>query len=154
MKNIVKVIFLSLIGLILITGCKKSTTIMNVPVNFTDGSGNIFIPIDTTTNSFKAYSSTIIKQGHLKAVFNDTIRAAFYLALQTKPYWDSVYHPGDTVRLSTRFPNHSLIVEADIDLTGMNSPYHFLIIALTPLHFKQTRSGFPNVIVSVLPKQN
>jgi len=85
MKKLLSFIFLFIFVLSLITGCSKSSK-TDVPISFTDKDGNIFIPIDTVTKRFDAYSITKITTGHLKGIFNDTLCSSFYLAVLTDPF--------------------------------------------------------------------
>jgi len=128
MRKLFLILFLVINGLFLLSGCKKNNDVI-VPITLTDKSGSIFIVIDTTSKSFDGYSPTKITTGTLKGVFNDTVRSTFYLALTTKPYWDTIYHPADTTIFPTHY-NHALDVETYIDLTKYSSPYHFLLLGL------------------------
>ena len=146
------VIFLFFTGMIFLTGCKKESKI-NVPVSLTDKDGNIFIRIDTLKKSFDAYSPTKILKGTLTGIFNDTIRSSFYLAITTKPYWDSVYHTGDTIVFPTYYPSHSISIQADIDLTAFSSPYHFLLLGMPETQLKPGSHGTPSIIL-MIERQN
>jgi len=111
-----------------LSGCKKNSDVI-IPITLTDKSGSIFILIDTASKSFDAYSGTKITSGLLKGIFSDSVRSSFYLALTTKPFWDSVYHPADTSIFLTHY-THTLKVETYVDLTKYSSPYHFLLLGL------------------------
>jgi hypothetical protein len=69
-------VVLFLVSLLVFQGCKKDSG-QSIPINFTDKDGNIFIPIDTVTKSFDAYSHSDLTVGRLAGVFNDTIRSSF-----------------------------------------------------------------------------
>ena len=132
----------------LITSCSKESSI-NVPISLTDKSGNVFIPIDTVSKSFEAYSVVKITKGHLKGIFNDTIRSGFYLAYASTPHWDTIYHPADTTIFSTHYTGHTLIVQTDVDLTNFSPPYHFILLGLRTNELKVCQSGLPTVLLTV-----
>jgi hypothetical protein len=148
MKTMIMVIFLFLTGMIFLPGCAKETKI-SVPVSLTDKDGNIFIHIDTLYKSFDAYSPTNILKGSLTGIFSDTIRSSFYLAITTKPYWDTVYHTFDTIVFPTHYPSHSVSMQADIDLTGFCSPYHFLLLGLPETQLKPGAHGTPSIMLTI-----
>lgn len=122
-------LFFFLFSLIVFQSCKKDSSETG-PISFTDKDGNLFIPIDTATWSFDAYSHSDQSVGRLFGIFNDTIRSSFRLAITTKPYWDTIYHGRDTVIFPNFYPSHSISFAADVDLTGFQSPYHFLLLGI------------------------
>jgi len=148
MKTMISFLSLFFIGLILIQGCTKETSIY-VPISFTDKEGNIFIKIDTITKNIDAYSKTKVSTGLLKGIFNDTLRSCFYLAIITDPYWDTVYHTRDTIILPTRYASHVLSFETPIDLTPFNSPYHFILLGMPADPLKKGPHGSPSVVFTV-----
>ena len=141
-----------LIGMIFLPGCSKEAK-TKVPISLTDKDGNIFIHIDTLTKSFDAYGPSKISLGSLKGIFNDTIRGSFYLAITTKPSWDTVFHPGDTIVFPTHYPSHCVTVAADIDLTGFDSPYHFLLLGMPETVLRPGCHGVPSIMLTIDPIQ-
>lgn len=148
MKTLITLTCMFFIGMILLPGCSKETDIY-VPISFTDKDGNIFIKIDTISKNFDAYSKTKVSQGLLKGVFNDTVRSAFYLALITDPYWDTIYHQRDTIVLPTHYPSHILSMETIIDLKDFKSPYHFLLVGMPQNSLKRGPHGSPSIMFTV-----
>jgi hypothetical protein len=141
-----------IVCIIIVVGCKKSSTTI-VPITLTNKSGSIFIQIDTTSRSFDAYTSIKLTKGQLKGIFNDTIKASFYLAITTTPYWDTIYHPADTTIFPSHFA-HTLVVQTNVDLTNYSSPYHFLLLGLPPRGLQVGSSGKLTVLLTVTPSQN
>jgi len=135
-------------------GCRKESETLNVPISLTDKDGSVFIQIDTISKSFNAYSLTKITKCHLAGIFNDTIRSAFYLAILTTPYWDSAYHACDTILFPTHYPSHSMLINANIDLTQFTSPYHFQLVGLKETHFKSVSFGAPTIKLTADPISN
>jgi hypothetical protein len=150
MKTMIMLFCMLLIGMIFLPGCSKETK-TKVPISFTDKDGNIFIRIDTLTKSFDAYGPSKISQGSLKGIFNDTIRGSFYLAVTTKPYWDTVFHPCDTIVFPTHYPSHCVTIVADVDLTGLESPYHFLLLGIPEIGLKPGSHGAPSIMMTIDP---
>jgi hypothetical protein len=150
MRKISLIVFLFIIGLFILPDCKKITTTI-VPITLTDKSGNIFIQIDTASKSFDAYCATKIKTGLLKGVFNDSVMSSFYLALTTKPYWDTVYHPADTTIFPTHY-THVLNVQNYVDLTNYSSPYHFLLLGLDSRGLDVGTYKKLTIVVTVTPE--
>lgn len=136
------------IGMILFQGCTKETSIY-VPISLTDKEGNIFIRIDTITKNIDAYSKTRVSTGMLKGIFNDTVRSSFYLGIITEPYWDTVYHPRDTIVYPTHYSSHIISFETPIDLKEFNSPYHFILIGMPIDALKKGPHGSPSVVFTV-----
>ncbi|MGA2822107.1 MAG: hypothetical protein ABSE72_01115 [Bacteroidales bacterium] len=132
----------------LLSSCSKESKIY-VPISLTDKDGNIFIQIDTVSNSFNAYASTKITQGRLKGIFNDTIQSAFYLAIITNPVWDTVYHPADTNIFPTHYTGHTLIVQANVNLTNYTLPYHFLLLGTPRPALKCGSHGNPSIMLTI-----
>ena len=149
MRKISFILFFFLSGLFLIHGCKTDSATI-VPITLTDKAGNIFIQIDTTSKSFDAYSPSKITTGQLTGVFNDTVRSSFYLAITTKPYWDTVYHRADTTIFPPHY-NHTLNVGTHIDLTNYSSPYHFLLLGLNSSELDVGNSKKLTIMVTVTP---
>ncbi len=123
-----------------------------MPITLTDKSGNIFIQIDTASRSFDAYTATKITTGLLNGVFNDTIKSSFYLAITTKPYWDTVYHPVDTIIFPTHYIGLTISVRASVDLTNYTSPYHFLLLGLDPKGVGGGSYGKLSIWLTVTPQ--
>jgi len=141
-------VILFFVSLIFFQGCKKDSA-QSIPINFTDKDGNIFIPIDTATKSFDAYSHSDLTVGRLAGVFNDTIRSSFQLGITTKPYWDTVYHEIDTVIFPTHYPGHTMVIAADVNLTGFQSPYHFLLLGISSTDFRDQSHGKPCIRLTI-----
>jgi hypothetical protein len=152
MRQISSYLFLLLVCIFLSSGCKKSSVTI-IPITLTNKSGSIFIQVDTTSRSFDAYTSIKLTQGQLKGIFNDTIKASFYLAITTTPYWDTIYHPSDTTIFPYHFA-HTLVVQTNVDLTNYTSPYHFLLLGLPPKGLQVGSSGKLTVLLTVTPSQN
>jgi hypothetical protein len=150
MKTMVMLFCIVLIGVIFLPGCGKETK-TKVPISLTDKDGNIFIRIDTLTKSFDAYAPAKISMGSLKGIFSDTIRGSFYLAVTTKPYWDTVFHACDTIIFPIHYPSHCVTVIADVDLTGLESPYHFLLLGMPETVLRPGCHGVPSVMLTIDP---
>ncbi len=150
MKTLILFISVIFIGMIFLTGCGKETK-TSVPISFTDKEGNILIKIDTIAHSMDAYSKAKISKGHLRGIFNDTIRSVFQLAIITDPVWDSVYHARDTIILPTHYLSHIISIETEIDLKDFVSPYHFLLIGIPKEGLRRGPHGSPSVIFTVEP---
>jgi hypothetical protein len=141
--------------MILIESCNKSDSTNDAPVSLTDKNGNIFIPIDTATLSFTAYSPlTKINTGHLKGIFNDTVKSAFYLDVLSGPYWDTIFHRVDTVLLSAQIKIPIRAFEADVDLKDSKSPYHFLLTGISKTQLKSDLHTKPNVVITIDVNKN
>jgi hypothetical protein len=147
MKTMIMVMILVVTGIIFLPGCGKESK-TNVPISLTDKDGNIFIRIDSYSKSFDAYSGTRISSGLLKGVFNDTIRSSFYLAITTKPYWDSVYHSCDTIVFPTHYPSHIISLETPIDFSLYESPYHFLLLGIPETELRPGSHGTPAILLT------
>ena len=152
MRRISSYLWLLTVCIIIVSGCKKSSVTI-IPITLTNKSGSIFIQIDTASRSFDAYTSTKIKKGQLKGIFNDTIKASFYLAITTTPYWDTVYHRADTTIFPSHFA-HTLVFQTNVDLTNYTSPYHFLLLGLPPKGLQVGSSGKLTVLLTITPSQN
>jgi hypothetical protein len=148
MKRMISLMTLFFIGLILLQGCTKETSIY-VPISFTDKEGYIFIKIDTITKNIDAYSKTKVSTGLLKGIFNDTVRSCFYLGIITDPYWDTVYHERDTIVFPTRYSSHIKSFETPIDLKNFNSPYHFILLGMPVFPLKKGPHGSPSIVFTV-----
>lgn len=140
--------FLSLLGMMILPGCSKESK-LDVPISLTDNEGHIFIQIDTVHNSFVAYSPSRISTGHLKGIFNDTIRSSFNLAIVSDPVWDTAYHPQDTVVFPTLFHSHSLVIETDVNLLNYTSPYHFVLLNMHNTTLKIGPHGNPSILLTI-----
>ena len=147
-KTLIAIMFLSFLGMIVLPGCSKETK-LNVPLSLTDKDGHIFIQIDTVNYRFDAYSATRITTGRLKGVFNDTVRSSFNLAILTEAVWDTVYHPQDTIILPTLFPNHSLVIQTDVNLINFTSPYHFILLNMHHGTLKSGPHGNPSILLTI-----
>jgi len=147
-KTFIAIMFLSFLGMIVLPGCSKETK-LNVPLSLTDKDGHIFIQIDTVNYRFDAYSATRITTGRLKGVFNDTVRSSFNLAILTAAVWDTVYHPQDTILLPTLFPNHSLVIQTDVNLINFTSPYHFILLNMNHGTLKSGPHGNPSILLTI-----
>ncbi|MGA3012840.1 MAG: hypothetical protein ABSD71_02270 [Bacteroidales bacterium] len=129
MRKLSIIFLLFLTSILIVPGCKKAS-INYTPVTLTDKSGNIFIQIDTASKSFDGYTANKLGKGQISGVFNDSVRSSFYLALTTRPYWDTIYHAPDTTIFPTHYVGPTLHVATSIDLTNYTSPYHFLLLGL------------------------
>jgi hypothetical protein len=134
--------------MIFLSSCNKESNIY-VPLSFTDKYGRFLIQIDSATNSFDAYTSTIITQGLLKGIFNDSIRSSFYLAITINSYWDTLYHPIDTIVFPTHYPRNTLVFETEIDLTQFTSPYHFLLLGSPRPILMRGAHGNPSIMLTI-----
>ena len=142
--------FLSLTGMIVLQSCSKESS-QNVPLSLTNKEGGIFIQIDTSCYRFDAYSSSRITTGHLKGIFNDTVKASFNLAIISNALWDTAYHPQDTIIFPVLFPSHSLVIETDVNLINYTSPYHFILLNLENSTLKCGPHGNPSILLTVAP---
>ena len=149
MKSIKNVLILVILGIFILPSCKKETTSINLPVNLTDKDGNIFIKIDPITKSFDAYSFSKVTKGQLKGIFNDTLRSSIIFALATRPYWDTEYHPADTIVFPSRFMGHSLVINTEVDLSKYSSPYHFLLLGVNTNELISPSYGIPTVLLTI-----
>jgi hypothetical protein len=152
MKTLSKIMFFCILGIFILSGCKKESTI-NVPISFTNKQGDIFIQIDTLSKSFFAYSQAKVTKGQIKGIFNDTIRSSFRFALATTPYWDTVYHPSDTIILAN-YNSHTLAVSANVNLTNYTSPYHFILLGLATKEMTTGPAGRPSIMMTFESSEN
>jgi hypothetical protein len=150
MRKISIIFSLFLTSIFIVPGCKKAS-INYTPVTLTDKSGNIFIQIDTASKSFDGYTATKLGKGKIIGVFNDSVKSSFYLALTTKPYWDTVYHAPDTTIFSTHYVGPTLHVATSIDLTNYTSPYHFLLLGLVTKGLDVGTYPKLNIVVTFTP---
>ena len=141
-------LFLFFTGMIFLSGCNKVTKTY-IPLSFTDKNGNFIIQIDTVSNSFDAYTPAKISQGRLKGIFNDSIRSSFYLAITNSAFWDSTYHPIDTIVFPTHYPRSTLVFETDIDLTNFSYPYHFLLLGTPRPILRGGAHGNPSIMLMI-----
>jgi len=139
--------------ILIIPSCKKEYNI-NIPISLTDINGNIFIPIDTVTSTFDAYSNIKFLKGKLTGVFNDTIHYSFYLALKTNVFWDSTYHPIDTLVFPTHYTGLNRIIKEEVDLHTYTSPYHFILIGLSKSKLKSGSLGKPSITLTLENSNN
>jgi len=149
MKTFSKLMIFVILGIFILPGCEKEITVLDVPVSLTAKNGSVFIPIDTVSKSFDAYSPVIITQGHLTGVFSDTIRSSFQLAIVSPAHWDTLYHPCDTVVFPTVFSGHTRVIVTDVNLTNFTSPYHFAILGLTSREMTEGSFGRPTIHITV-----
>ena len=145
--------FLFFTGMLFLASCNKESKIY-VPLTFTDKNGNFLIQIDTASNSFDAYSSAKITQGRLKGIFNDSIRSSFYLAMTIDAFWDSTYHPIDTIIFPSHYPRSTLVIETDIDLTNFTYPYHFLLLGTPKPILRRSAHGNPSIMLTINTQNN
>jgi hypothetical protein len=141
-------IILFFLGIFILPGCNKTQDVLNIPISLTDKSGSFFIKIDTTSKSFTAYSPIRITQGQLTGVFSDTVRSNFQLAIAAPATWDSLYHPADTVIFAPHFTGHTIVVNAPVDLSRFNPPYHFIFIVSSQKEMEFGAFGKPSIQVT------